>query len=164
MKNFLKNLNPTIRNFLIVGLLIILVFVGYGFYQSAGVSNNNQRGNVASEAINVDKLVKDAKVLYLEITLSAIEDVGDANFTSFFKEKINPKCPVYIPDGATYRECLFNWEDGLLKVFKGSKTNLDNIRNYCEGIGSKYPGSLLEGDLFLSCMIYKLSPRLESVK
>ncbi len=29
---FLKNLNPTIRNFLIISPFVILVFVGYGFY------------------------------------------------------------------------------------------------------------------------------------
>ena len=161
---FFKNLNPTIRNFLIIIPLVILAFVGYSFYQSARVSNNNQQENIASEAINVDKLTKDAKVLYLGMTLSAIEDVGDANFISFFKETINPKCPVYIPDGATYRACLFDWEDGLVKVFEGSKTNLNNIQNYCKGIGSKYPGSLEEGELYLDCMIYKLSPHLESVK
>lgn len=33
--NFLKNLNPAIRNFLIVSSFIIFVFVGYGFYHYA---------------------------------------------------------------------------------------------------------------------------------
>jgi len=33
MKNFFQNLNPIIRNFLIIIPLVILVFVGYGFYR-----------------------------------------------------------------------------------------------------------------------------------
>ncbi|MCX6813547.1 MAG: hypothetical protein NTV77_03685, partial [Candidatus Azambacteria bacterium] len=35
MKNFLKNLDPSIKKFLIASPFIILVFVGYGFYRYA---------------------------------------------------------------------------------------------------------------------------------
>mgnify|MGYP001615060836 FL=1 len=39
MRNFLKSLDPTIRNFLIIILFVILFFVGYGFYRHAPKSD-----------------------------------------------------------------------------------------------------------------------------
>ncbi len=104
-----------------------------------------------------DELTNYAKVVYIGMHLSAIEEVGDANFLSFFKETINPKCPFYEPDGATYRSCLIDWKDGLLNVFNGGKTSLNNAQSYCEEIDEKYPESLQGEELYLDCMIYKLS-------
>ncbi len=139
-------------------VLIVLVIIAIIFIlQSARVRNNHQ-GGIMSETKNADELASYAKGLYVRMHLSSIEEVGDVNFTSFVKETIDLKCPFYEPDGATYRGCLIDWKDELLKVFKGSKINLDNIQSYCEGISNKYSGSLEGEELWLDCMIYKLSP------
>lgn len=81
--------------------------------------------------------------------------IKDEGFVAFATTIIEKRCPYYKPDGATYRECLGDWEQELAN--KLITEQQDEVHSYCSTFTVKYATETsFEGqELFLKCAIYK---------
>jgi hypothetical protein len=85
-----------------------------------------------------------------------LSGITEKDFVTFAQNTIEPRCPFYKPDGATYRGCLGDWEQDLES--KNLTEQNDEVHAYCSKFVAKYADEQsLEGqELFLKCAIFKL--------
>lgn len=130
---------------LIVVITIIIISVGFGYK----LGQNKK----ISSILNVSKSAKEQTGVAPSDPYSFIKE---NDFVQFAKNTIEKRCPFYKPDGATYRECLSDWEQSLED--KVLIEQADEVHAYCSTFTSKYvDDTSLEGsELFLKCSIFKL--------
>lgn len=104
-----------------------------------------------------EDLVKQARQIYTDSNTAVIAGIEDREMANYIANVILVKCPFYEPDGVSYRECLINLREKAENNFRGSKTTLEVFGDYCHNIAKEYEGSLVAGELWNQCMIYKLS-------
>lgn len=85
-------------------------------------------------------------------------DISEKDFVDFASSTIEVKCPFYVPDGATYRECLASWVDELQQG-RATESDINAINLYCEKFTKNYQSkqSLAASELFIKCTIFKLT-------
>lgn len=85
-------------------------------------------------------------------------DISEKDFVAFASSTIEIKCPFYVPDGATYRECLATWVDELQQG-RATESDINAINLYCEKFTKNYQSkqSLAASELFIKCTIFKLT-------
>jgi hypothetical protein len=92
-----------------------------------------------------------------EEVVTLYDGISDAGFVQFAKEIIDVRCPFYVPDGATYRDCLSSW---VAKMEQASLVEqVDEVHAYCEMFSKKFASqiSFEMGELFSKCVLYRLS-------
>ncbi|MFA5131937.1 MAG: hypothetical protein WC444_01265 [Candidatus Paceibacterota bacterium] len=137
-----------------VVLLILGIYLGGGLVQYVHEQKKETaKKQVADDLNNTDTRVKG---LYTQMSNTLYDSIPDKDFVNFAKTIIEPRCPFYVPNGITYRECLSDWEQGL--EAKTLTEAVDEVHAYCTTFTKKYTDeSSLEGqELFLKCAIYKL--------
>ena len=81
-------------------------------------------------------------------------DIKEKDFALFASSTIDKQCPFYVPDGATYRECLSDWVTKIQS--KASDEEITEVNNYCQTFTSKYEkdSSLAWSELYMKCVIF----------
>lgn len=122
------------RNVYLAGIIVILLLFVVYFYKSGTPPT----------------------ALKKEPVVSSIPSYDDLDFQRFVRSRIEKRCPFYQPDGITYRACLSDWEESLVKEVIPELA--DEVHAYCDTFTKKYtePYSLESTELFLKCSIYKL--------
>ena len=85
-------------------------------------------------------------------------DISEKDFVTFASTTIEKRCPFYVPDGASYRECLATWVDELQQG-RATESDINAINLYCETFTKNYQSqqSLAASELFIKCTIFKLT-------
>jgi hypothetical protein len=84
------------------------------------------------------------------------EDIQEKDFVTFALHVIEKRCPLYVPDGTTYRECLATWVEEVER--KNIPESVDEVHNYCSTWVKSYADqeTLLSQELFAKCVVFKL--------
>ena len=133
-------------------LLLIIAFI-LGWLFSTYYSKKTVYEEIKINQEEVNSYVDD---VYRNMNTNLYEAIEEKDFVSFAINSIEKKCPFYIPDGSTYRGCLYDWADELRA--KSLPEQVDEVHNYCSLITEKYTDSnSLEGhEIFAKCVIFKL--------
>lgn len=96
--------------------------------------------------------------VYHEMAVAAYEDavdvIGDTGLSSYMRSVIEKRCPVYQPNGAVWRDCLWQLRDESKAAYRGA--DAANIEARCQANGDKFDG-LAAGEVVLSCEAYNFS-------
>ena len=150
---------------ILLSIAVMIVIGAYFAYGAITKVRDDSVGEVLSVSSQGFEDVKDDEQARLNQMVSdvytssheeAISGVGDPQFTEFYRSTINPKCPFYEPDGASYRGCLLDWESALRDGFH-DKAAEKKITDYCLSISDQYDAGLEATELNLECLIYKLT-------
>lgn len=85
-----------------------------------------------------------------------IEAMNDPAFTSYVTNTLAVRCPFYVPDGAGYRDCLWEVVNENEAAYTKATPSSQEIDNECQEKASNLDG-LVAGEVVLSCRAYKLS-------
>lgn len=110
-----------------------------------------------SDAEDFAEEIKEIKNNYRNSYIASIDEIGDPNLTSFVLNDLQLACPYYEPDGATYRECLYDFVEGKKLETGATASQIEAFDDYCLSIFTKYKDTLADIELYQSCMAYKLS-------
>lgn len=98
--------------------------------------------------------------LYLEVATddrnAAIASIGDPAFSSYVFDVLDKQCPFYVPDGASYRNCLWEVVDESESTYTRSSSTPQEIDEQCQSLAAHLDG-LVAGEIVLSCRAFKLS-------
>ncbi len=97
------------------------------------------------------------KIIDLAGYLSAVDEVGDSQFSTFVSKNLDERCPFYEPNGIAYRDCLYAFAEEQRALFKGSEAKIEEVEQYCNLISEKYFPSLKGIELYNWCLAYKFS-------
>lgn len=84
-------------------------------------------------------------------------DIEEKDFVLFASSNIEKRCPFYVPDGSSYRECLSDWMNSI--QLKAIDEEITEVNNYCQTFTAKYQDtqSLAGSELFMKCVIFTFS-------
>lgn len=148
------------RNVSIVIIFAMMIALSYGAYH-LGVKRSSGTAKTFSATSTMytsTPTVKESSSDYVTDAMKALYlGIDDDKFVNFATSVIDKKCPFYVPDGATYHECLSSWVMSL--EGKELVEALVETRGYCEMFSKKYSEqiSFQESELFSKCIIYTLS-------
>lgn len=86
----------------------------------------------------------------------AIEAMNDPAFTSYVANTLAVRCPFYIPDGAGYRDCLWDVVNENEAAYTKTTPLLQEIDDQCQSVASDLDG-LVAGEVVLACRAFKLN-------
>ena len=146
----MKIKSPWHTSILLISSAVILIasFVLYG--------NVFVRPHINTETIEEIKEATVGTSTQTEVA-SMYEDMTEKDFGVFASTVIEKRCPFYVPDGSTYRECLSDWMSTLqAKAIDEENTE---VNNYCQTFTAKYQKeeSLASSELFMKCVIFTFS-------
>ena len=142
--------SPWHTSILLISSAVILIasFVLYG--------NVFVRPHINTETIEEIKEATVATSTQTEIA-TMYEDMTEKDFAAFASTVIEKRCPFYVPDGSSYRECLSEWMNSLQS--KAIDEENTEVNNYCQTFTTKYQKeeSLASAELFMKCVIFTFS-------
>jgi len=133
--------------FAVVSLGWLVLLGGIAFLYFTPVSDPND------EAITEEEMREIFANALDESHLWALENTEDEEFMAYTLGSLNERCPFYVPDGITYRECLSDYIDEIA-VNTSAEKQLE-IQVYCEEIAAYITGTEY-ANLVPSCMAYHL--------
>lgn len=135
----------------LVSLLLLVIFF-YFYHLSKNEITTNQ--DTKQEETNTETL--NVLGIFEDMNTTLMASIQEKDFVQSAQTSIEGRCPFYKPDGATYRECLSDWEQSL--EAKVLVEQADEVHAYCSNFTKKYSDETsLEGqELFLKCSIFKL--------
>ena len=155
-------MNNKILNYGIL-ILVGLILTGSYVYWATGQANESysssdyvELSDEVKEEILQD-LIAEGRNIFQEGHARAIADVGDPKFTEFVATVIEPLCPFYYPDGASYRSCLYDLAAEKRAKFSGDAEAVKAIEDYCFNNISEDRDSLSFREVYSKCLIYKFS-------
>jgi hypothetical protein len=152
-----KSTSSTTSYIIIVLLSIGIAMGGYALYEYHE-QHKNKEAYTAPKTLIKETSKKIEATTTKNIGNSLYAGITDVPFVTFATTVIDKRCPFYIPDGTTYRECLTDWVDELSK--KLLVEQVDEVHAYCEMFSAKYADAISfeSSELFTKCSIYKLQP------
>lgn len=108
-----------------------------------------------AESRNMERIVREA---FAESHATAVANVEDDAFTAYVAGPLQHTCPFYVPDGVTYRQCLYYLVERQKTAYKGSGASAASYEKYCESISDEYTG-IEQINLYQSCLAYKFSSK-----
>lgn len=86
----------------------------------------------------------------------AIGAMHDPAFTAYVTNTLAVRCPFYIPDGAGYRDCLWDVVNENEAAYTKTTPSSQEIDDECQTVAAHLDG-LVAGEVVLSCRAFKLS-------
>lgn len=152
--NSTKHINETLGA---VVVLSIAFFVVLAFKPDLKTYESPLQTAQNSGAEDSAEEVKKVKSVYWNSHVRIISEIDDSSFISFALNELQQTCPFYEPDGATYRECLYDYVDSKKLETGATVSQVEAFSDYCLSIFTKYKDTLAGIELYQSCMAYKLS-------
>ncbi len=141
------------KDFLIYTGLSIVVLAGF-FSLYTHKAPEGDSGLTQEEAANFLKDEGAVRDVTHEIYLSSLKELDDPALVAYAQDVVEPRCPFYKPDGATYRACLV---DLVTELKKGKDVNrVGTSEDFCTSLTKSYSGTEA-GELQLTCVAYQLS-------
>ncbi len=86
----------------------------------------------------------------------AIEAIDSPAFAVYVRDYLSKRCLFYVPDGAGYRNCLWEVVDATQAAYSKTDPTVEQIIDECQLIASQLDG-VVAGEVVLSCEAYKFS-------
>ena len=93
---------------------------------------------------------------YGSVRSAALEEIGDPRFTDFVFHTLDPVCPFFKPSGERYQRCLIAYIGVQKAQSDVGEEEFSQIEEYCQEISDLNISDNQAGELYLSCIAYKL--------
>lgn len=129
--------------------LLTIVLASFVIYRNIFIST--EEVNYTSPQVQVENATSSQMV-------GIYSDINEKDFVLFASSTIETRCPFYVPDGVTYRECLAAWTEELQQG-RATESDIKAINLYCETFTKNYQSkqSLASSELFIKCTLFKLT-------
>src|SRR3989344_1005365 len=141
--------------------MIVNIVTGAGYTAAALTALFSFWLSLPMLSVPADEIAQeDMNALYLEVAVEShregIESLGDPAFSAYVFNELDTRCPFYEPDGAGYRDCLWDVVNEKEAAYAKTSPTSAEIDEQCQS-ATVHLGGLVAGEVVLSCSAFKLS-------